>query len=50
MLGLNPSQVYRLIQQNRIKVVERKPLRVTLEGLRQLLRNRYPSIEVILGN
>ena len=50
MLGLNPSQVYRLIQQNRIKVVGRKPLRVTLESLRQWLRSRYPFIEVIFGN
>ena len=50
MLGLNPSQVYRLIQQNRIKVAGRKPLRVTLEGLRQWLRSRYPSIEVIFGS
>ena len=50
MLGLDTSQIYRLIQQNRIKVVGRKPLRVTLEGLRQWLRSRYPSIEIIFSN
>ena len=48
ILDLNPSQVYRLIQQNRIKVVGRKPLRVTLESLPQWLRSRYPSIELSL--
>ena len=50
MLGLDTSQIYRLIQQNRIKVVGRKPLRVTLEGLQQWLRSRYPSIEIIFSN
>ena len=50
MLGLDTYQIYRLIQQNRIKVVGRKPLRVTLEGLQQRLRSRYPSIEIIFSN
>ena len=50
LLNLDPSQIYRLIQQNRIRIAGKRPLRVTLGALRQWLRGRYPCIDIIFSH